>query len=414
MTFGNSCWTPTDFVIGHVTAVLPHRVVDNARVVVREGRIAEVGPHPPGAGCTLDAHGAHLLPGLVDVHTDILARETRPRPGVVLDPAFALMSAGGRLRAAGITTAFHGLAFQERSIVGTTIGSPAAPELSDSLRHADDTQVDHQVLHRLDARCEYGRTLLATELAAFDDSADSETRRSITTPNDPPHARVPIVSHEDHTPGQGQFADPTTMQRWLITNEGMAEAAAVDHVDRWRCTRAERLAVRDRTLTWLGDLARTGHIRLFGHDLATPEDVAAAADRGCTVAEFPTTLDAARAARDRGMLVVAGAPNVVRGGSHTGNVSAAELVVAGVADSLASDYLPSSMLPAAVRLVRDGVLSLPHAVRLITSGPAACVGLNDRGVLTEGFRADLVLTDLSKTWPVAHVISTQSHTAARE
>jgi alpha-D-ribose 1-methylphosphonate 5-triphosphate diphosphatase len=172
--------------------------------------------------------------------------------------------------------------------------------------------------------------------------------------------------------------------------------------------------VRDRALTWLGDLARAGHIRLFGHDLATPEDVAAAADRGCTVAEFPTTLDAARAARDRGMLVVAGAPNVVRGGSHTGNVSAAELVVAGVADSLASDYLPSSMLPAAVRLVRDGVLSLPHAVRLITSGPAACVGLCDRGALTEGFRADLVLTDLSKTWPVAHVISTQSHTAARE
>ncbi|WP_232049685.1 MULTISPECIES: amidohydrolase family protein [Dermabacter] len=99
------------------------------------------------------------------------------------------------------------------------------------------------------------------------------------------------------------------------------------------------------------------------------------------------------------MLIVAGAPNIVRGRSHTGNVPASELASAGLIGSLASDYIPTSMLPGALRLVRDGIATLPQAVRLVTSGAAACVGLDDRGSLTEGHRADLILADLTKRWP---------------
>ncbi|WGP08090.1 alpha-D-ribose 1-methylphosphonate 5-triphosphate diphosphatase (plasmid) [Bacillus subtilis] len=376
--------TISDIVIGHAAAVLPDRVVDDARVVVRGGRITEVGTHPRGAECDLDARGAFVLPGLVDVHSDLLSREVRPRPGAALDPSFAVASAGARLRAAGITTAFHGLAFQESSIVGTPIDSPAASELSEALHDTDDSQVDHQVLHRLDIRCAHGRALL---------EKDFESR--VSAP------RVPVVSHEDHTPGQGQFSDPAKMQKWLVHGEGMSDEDAADHVEWWRSSRDERLAVRDSTLSWLEGLAQEGAIRLFAHDLTTPEEVSAAAARGCAVAEFPTTVSAARAARDLGMLIIAGTPNIVRGESHTGNVSAAELVSAGLTDALASDYIPTSMLPAILRLVRDGVAALPQAVRLVTSGAAACVGLDDRGSLVEGLRADLVLADFSKSWPSA-------------
>lgn len=381
--------TPADYTVGHVTAVQTDRLIDDARVTVRDGKVAEVEPHPPGAGCDLDGRGAALLPGLVDVHSDALGKELRPRLGISLDPSFALVAAGARLRAAGITTAFHGLAFQERSLVGIPIDSPDALEISAVLADTTDSHVDHRVLHRLDVRCERGRALLEKQLLAT--QADSPTV-------------VPVVSHEDHTPGMGQFADPATMRRWLEADEGMTESDAADHVTKWRADRDRRIAVRDQTLRWLSELARANRIRLIAHDLTTREETTALAQRGCVVAEFPTTLEAATAARENCLLVVAGAANVVRGGSHTGNVSAAELVAAGLVDALASDYLPNAMLAAAVRLARAGITSLPRAVGLVTSGPAACVALDDRGALREGARADLMLADLSSTWPVVHAV----------
>ncbi|KRQ18105.1 MULTISPECIES: alpha-D-ribose 1-methylphosphonate 5-triphosphate diphosphatase [Mycobacteriaceae] len=389
-----TAWTPgqplPDYVIGHVIAVLPERLVDDAHVVVREGKIAEVGPHSPGLRYDLDGRGAALLPGLVDAHSDALGLELRSRPGTEIDATFALASTGSRLRASGVTTVFHGLAFQRRSIVGMPIGSPNASELSAALcERDDDYHVDHRVLHRLDVRCEQGRALLEEQLVAY------KARRP---------AVAPVVSHEDHTPGLGQFADPATMCRWLMIQEGMSETQAASHVTRWRAERERYADVRDETLVWLSTLARAGQIRLFGHDLATGNDIAELADRGGLVAEFPTTMQAAKAARDRDLFVVAGAANVVQGGSHTGNVSAAELVAAGLVHALASDYLPTSMLAAAVHLARQGLLSLPQAVTLVTLGPAVCVGLNDRGALREGMRADLVLADLSPTWPVVHAV----------
>ena len=384
-------WTPgpppADYVVGHVTAVLPDRMMDDARVVVRDGRVAEVSPHPPGVCCDVDGRGAALIPGLVDVHSDSLVKDLRPRLGQALDPVFALAAAGSRLRGVGVTTAYHGLAFQERSIVGLPIGSPSAQELSDVLAEPPDGQLDHRVLHRLDVRCEHGRALLEKQLAAHDKSAG-----------------LPVVSCEDHTPGLGQFADPATMRRWLVSDEGMTESQAAAHVADLRSDRETRVDVRAATLAWLGELASAKRMLLFGHDVATPEEAHELANRGCAVAEFPTTLAAARAARELGLLIVAGAPNVVRGGSHAGNVSAAQLVATGLVDALASDYLPAAMLAAAVRLVRDGVATLPQSVRLVTSGPARCVGLDDRGTLHEGARADLVIADLSGTWPVVHAV----------
>ena len=188
------------------------------------------------------------------------------------------------------------------------------------------------------------------------------------------------------------------MERWLVERAGMSSAGALEHVARWRADREERAEVAAVTLAYLGDLARSGRVRLAGHDPETVEDVDALVARGGAVAEFPTTVAAARAARSAGLSVVMGAPNVVRGASHTGNVSARELVEEGVVDALASDYVPASMLAAVDVLVREGLATLPRAVELVTSGPARAAGLVDRGALVPGARADLVLARRRGAW----------------
>ncbi|TDE16006.1 alpha-D-ribose 1-methylphosphonate 5-triphosphate diphosphatase [Jiangella asiatica] len=382
--------TPADYDLGHVRAVLPGRIIDDARVVVRDGVIVEVGPRPRGCSVDVDGGGRHVLPGLIDVHNDTLSKECQPRPGASLPPPFAIASTGARLRAAGITTVYHGLAYQEHSAVGMRIDSPRAAELAPVIdAAAADPLVDHRVLHRLDQRCAVGR-------------ADLERRLSETAAG-----AAFVVSHEDHTPGQGQYLDPRTMQRWLELSDGMTAEQAAEHVARWRATRErdEAVSVREGTLAWLGELARAGRIRLWGHDVESVEDVDALLDRGGQVAEFPTTRVAAERARAVGLSIVAGAPNVVRGGSHAGNVSAAELAAAGLVDALASDYLPTALLCAAVQLARAGTLSLSQAVGLVTAGPADAVGLDDRGQLTAGRRADLVVADLSRPYPVVHWVA---------
>ncbi|WBQ04419.1 alpha-D-ribose 1-methylphosphonate 5-triphosphate diphosphatase [Kribbella sp. CA-293567] len=377
---------PSDYVLGHVRAVLPDRVVDDARLVVRDGRIAEVAPHPPGFRADLDGQGLLCLPGLVDVHSDALAREFRPRPGSSLPAGFALRSVEQKLVAAGITTAFHGIAFQDRSAVGMPIDSPSDDDLYDVLRAHESHQVDHRVLHRLDVRCSGGVRRLRARLASL------------------PGDVVPLVSYEDHTPGQGQYADPTVMERWLVEAEGLTGEAAAAHVASLRSDRDQRLDQRTETLDWLAAMASAGQIRLVGHDPATRSDVDQLVAGSAAVAEFPTTRAAAEAARERGLLVVAGAVNVLRGGSHAGNVSAGELVEAGLVDALTCDYLPSALLPAAMELVRAGTMELPAAVRLVTSGPAAVAGLTDRGVLGEGYVAHLVLADTTGRWPTVRLV----------
>jgi alpha-D-ribose 1-methylphosphonate 5-triphosphate diphosphatase len=372
---------PRDYVLGGVVAVLPDRTVEDARVVVRDGRVVEVGERPPGGRADLDGGGALCLPGLVDVHTDVLGHEARPRPGATLPLDLAVRTATDRLATVGVLTAFHGVAYGERTPVGLPAGEPEPGELLEALAEPAAHDDGARVLHRLDIRCP---AAVATLRGVLD-----------RLPGD---QQAPLVSHEDHTPGIGQYARPETMERWLVERAGMSTDEAHAHVTLLRSEREERAEVAASTLDWLGGLARAGRVRLAGHDPETVADVEALAARGGAVAEFPTTLEAARAARARGVLVVAGAPNVVRGGSHTANVSARELVANGLVDALASDYVPATMLAAVDVLVREGLASLPRAVALVTAGPARAAGLADRGALVAGARADLVLVRPRGGW----------------
>jgi alpha-D-ribose 1-methylphosphonate 5-triphosphate diphosphatase len=377
---------PADYVLGHVRAVLADRVLDDAWIAVRDGRIAEVAPHPPGTLADLDGGGAYCLPGLVDVHTDGLERERMPRPGAELPWRFALLSFEGKLRAAGITTVFHGAAFEEGEGSLKVRSVDAALRLCQEVADRGDGPVDHRILHRLDVRCAEGLAALRTRLGALDPGTPA------------------VVSHEDHTPGQGQYADRTYYERYVMGIHDLTAEQARAHVDAFVATRQAKLGVRDEALSFLGERAHAGAVRLFGHDPDSAAGIAELAGRGAAVAEFPTTVEAALAARERGMPVVMGAPNALRGGSHNGNASARELVGRGLVTALASDYLPSGLLAAAFLLAADGVTTLPAAVGLVTAGAAEAVGLPDRGVLAAGARADLVLAEAGQPWPLVRTV----------
>lgn len=375
---------PADYVIGHVSAVLPDRIVDDVRVVVRDGRIAAVERHG-GGRADVDGSGLLCLPGLIDVHSDGLERERLPRPGAEVPWEFALVSFEGKLRAAGITTAYHGASFQQQHSGEPARSVEAALQMCALVADRNSAgPVDHRILHRLDARSEAGFEALRRHLSAV--------------------AQKALVSHEDHTPGQGQYADRRFLERYLAGTQGISEDEARRRVDAKIAERDVDAHLRGCALQWLGEQARVGKVRLVGHDPASAAEIEELHDRGGSVAEFPTTLGAALAARSLGMPVVMGAPNVLRGSSHSGNIAAHDLAQRGLVTALASDYLPFGLLAAVFLLVQQGIATLPYAVGLVTSGPARVAGLTDRGALVEGLRADLVLVQHGGTWPVVRAV----------
>ena len=379
-------------VITDVQAVTPDRVIADATIVCEGGRITEVRSGGPRPAQAIQGDGLLCLPGLVDTHSDGLEKELRPRRTVILPYDFALLSFEGRLRAAGVTTVFHGVGFEDgRNDDRSIAGAFRFCDVISERRSDSGALADHRVLHRLEARSPAG---LPAVQARLDDSAG-------LVDGSPP--APPLVSFEDHTPGQGQFRDIEKFKK-AIDPQLLPEGLSIDEYLEMRRAEAEAATMhRQSSFDALGQLARDGIITLLGHDLEDPEQVAHAHEQGAGIAEFPLTLEAARAAVDLGMPVVMGAPNVLRGGSHSGNVAARELIHEGLCTGLASDYLPSTLLGAMGRLMADGE-SLVDAVGLITAGPARLSGLTDRGRLEIGQRADLILVDPRPPWPTVRSV----------
>lgn len=338
--------------------VLPDRVLPVASVRLEGGRVAEVreGRAPGG----LSLQGLTLVPGVVDLHGDTLERDLEPRPGVRLPLEVALEAWEARMLAAGITTAFAAIAFWEGA------GGVRAPEESLELARGLWRLRESLTLDlRVHARYEVARPL-----------GEWAVRAALE------EGLVHLLSFMDHTPGQGQFRDLETylayMSRWLGRSQ---EEVAADVASR---------RVAWHALEGLAAEARRRGVVLASHDDDTPEKVALMERLGVGVSEFPLTLEAAREAKTRGMWVVMGAPNALRGGSHNGNLSALEALQAGHLDALATDYQPGSALRAAFALAARGLLPLSKAVALTSLHPAQAAGLPDRGTILPGFRGDLV------------------------
>ncbi|MGE0879093.1 MAG: alpha-D-ribose 1-methylphosphonate 5-triphosphate diphosphatase [Acidimicrobiia bacterium] len=383
----------TTWAIRNACAVTPSSIIDDATIVAEDGVIVSIVERGAAPIHCIDARGAFCLPGLIDSHSDGLEKELAPRPGAHFPAAFALQSFEGRVRAAAVTTVYHGIGFEEDERKERTIAQ--AIELSDAIQHrrtGGHAMIDHRLLYRLDARDPAGLTALTHRLPT-DDHADA----------------LPLVSFEDHTPGQGQYQDTSYFVQWLVGSKHITEAEAIAQVAERRRQRDLHLDQRSLAAAWLGDEAREGRIRLMAHDPANHEDVAAAVSISALVAEFPTTIESARAAIESGLTTVMGAPNVLRGRSHSGNVSARELIANGLCTGLASDYLPSTMLAAAFVLAEQNVVALPDAVRLVTDGPARVVGLADRGRLEAGYRADAALVTVDHHWPTVRAVLTAAN-----
>jgi alpha-D-ribose 1-methylphosphonate 5-triphosphate diphosphatase len=351
-------------------------VLSNARIVlgdnilagsvqVRDGLIADIAPGASVAGDDLD--GDYLLPGLVELHTDHLEYHFSPRPGVQWDSLPAVLASDAQLSAGGATTVLDAVR------VGTDVeyngSASSARDLADSIELAAGAgllRADHAIHVRCEVSCE--------------DTSDAFGQFA-----DDPYVR--LVSLMDHTPGQRQFADIEAFKRYYI-GKGRTTEAEFDAYVAPLVERAARYSDVHRRV--IAKLAAQRDIPLAAHDDATPEHVAESVALGARIAEFPTTVVAASLAAEHGQQIVMGAPNIVKGGSQSGNVAAAELLRLGLLHILSSDYVPSSPLQAVFQLSADGALDLTDGAQLISGNPARAVGLDDRGEIAVGKRADLV------------------------
>jgi alpha-D-ribose 1-methylphosphonate 5-triphosphate diphosphatase len=324
----------------------------------------------PGGSCApsvVDLEGDYLLPGLIELHTDALERHFVPRPGVRWPETAAVLSHDAAIMAAGITTVFDALALGD-----TKENSERVLEL-DSMAGSVKAARAHGLLrvdHFLHLRCE----VCYPDVVSLFRSFDSE-------------ALVKLVSLMDHTPGQRQF---TKMEKFLQYYQGkysLSDGEAEDLIRRRKENQMKYSRAHRETIV---GLCRERGLPLASHDDTTLQHVEEAASEGVVITEFPTSLEAAQAARESGLVILMGAPNMVIGRSHSGNVSALDLARSGLLDILSSDYVPSSILHGAFLLHRELGWGLPEAVKLITRNPARVAGLEDRGVLEEGKRADLI------------------------
>jgi alpha-D-ribose 1-methylphosphonate 5-triphosphate diphosphatase len=372
--------TPDSFVLTNAKIVLADRVIEGW-VGVSGGRIEEVGEgRPPERG--LDMNGDYVTPGLVELHTDHLEAHLHPRPEVRWDTMSAVLAYDAQMAASGVTTVFDSI----------RVGSASS---TDTLsRHAGEIAATLAQARRLDLlRCEH-LTHLRCEIATPDVIEDA--RRFIT------RHKADLISLMDHTPGQRQFRDLGKM-RIYFARHGYVDDAGFDAFVVERLAMHAKFAVENRRI--LAAIAHEAGAALASHDDATRDQVAEAIADRVSIAEFPTTLEAAEASHDGGVKVLMGAPNIVRGGSHSGNVAAQDLAQAGRLDILSSDYVPASLVPAAFALPRlaPGV-DLAHALRMVTKNPAEATGLLDRGEIKAGKRADLVRIRLAADHPVVRCV----------
>ena len=351
-------------------------------VLLRDGQIADVSA---GSAQGDDFGGDYLIPGLIELHTDHLENHYAPRPGVVWNPIAAVQAHDAQVASSGITTVLDALRLGTDE--QTDVDHADMRHLADAIEQAmadDRLRADHYI----HLRCEVSSPDCLEGLELFKGDA-----------------RVRLASLMDHAPGQRQFASLAEYAKYY-----QGKLKMPDDVFRAFCERriAESQANAPRNRAAIAEIAQERGIVLASHDDATTGHVAEAVEQGISVAEFPTTLEAARASHEAGLAVLMGAPNIVRNGSHSGNVSARELAEAGYLDILSSDYVPFSLMQAVFSLnEKVEAIKLPQAISLVTRRPAAAAGFHDRGEIAIGKRADLVRVRVHEGVPIVRAVYRQ-------
>ena len=378
-----------DLVLANARLVLEDEIVSGS-VAVTDGQITAIDQGSavhPGA---VDCEGDYVAPGLIELHTDNLERHLQPRPGVKWPGKAAVIAHDAELASTGITTVFDAL----------RVGSIVSDKRSRYGKYARDMSRNIldlravgalRVSHFIHLRAEICSETLIEELDEFG-----------------PEDRIGIVSVMDHTPGQRQFVNTDQLRTYLSGKYGMSDEHMDTHIqfqiDLGQRNRAAHQAKAVAHAAELGAIVAS-------HDDTTAEHVAQSQEIGVGLAEFPTTLEAAEACRNAGISVMMGAPNVVRGGSHSGNVAASALAERGLLNILSSDYVPASLLFAAVT-TGEQLGALERGIRTVTAAPADAARLDDRGRIALGKRADFVRFTVAHDVPATRGVWVQGRRVA--
>ena len=374
----------SETVFRNARVVLPDEVVEGSVKIV-DGAIAAVDTGASSVGEDFD--GDYLLPGLIELHTDQLENHHRPRPGVFWNTLGALQAHDVQIAGSGITTVFDAVR------IGSDPETPGGMSehvqvLVDAIAHGmEDGRLKAD--HLIHLRCELPTPDVLSDFERF--------------------CRLPLVklsSVMDHTPGQRQYQTVSKYvqyykERMRFSDAEMDAFIAERHREQALYSAANRAAILKR-----------GHevgIAFASHDDATDEHVAESVADGVDIAEFPTTMIAAEHSHGAGLKVLMGAPNVVRGGSHSGNIAAVDLAKEGCLDILSSDYVPGALLLATFMLPEAAGIELPEAVRMVTATPARAAHLTDRGEIAAGRRGDLVRVRMHGDMPVVKGVWRQGH-----
>lgn len=367
----------TEQIFTNAKLVLANEVIDGA-VQIKDGLITDISDRPSNLPGAVDMDGDYLMPGLVELHTDNLDKHLTPRPKTRWPATAAVIAHDNQVASAGITTVFDAV-----SIGDVNEGSERIVRLIESVK-ALEHALENALLradHKLHLRCETSFPGMVEALGQLIDLP-----------------LVSMLSVMDHTPGQRQFVSLDAYYTYYqgkygLNDEEMRKFIATRRRDSELYSEKHRRHVVEQ--------AHAKGLALASHDDATAEHVAEAVTDKMTVAEFPTTLEAAKASHEGGLGVMMGGPNLVRGGSHSGNVAAGDLAKHGYLDIISSDYVPHSLLHGAMKLFEefDGY-DLPRAIRTVSLTPATQVGLNDRGEIAVGKRGDLIRVHHSPHHPI--------------
>ena len=351
-------------ILTNARLILPGEFI-HGTIILDGTTIADVQPgrsHAPGA---IDCEGDDIIPGIVDVHTDNLERQVQPRANARWPSRSAFLAHDAQCAAAGVTTVLDALClgdlgFEQDRDQTFVDGVRDLTEM-----HATGLMKSDHLLH---LRC---------ELPAED------MPRMLDTVAD--HPLVAMISVMDHSPGVGQYRDIARYIKMRVRQTNWDEAQVMRRIEELREKR-ERVVPGHRA--WVLERVAARGLPVASHDDETAEQIAEHARLGIRISEFPVTMEAALAALALDVPVIVGAPNLVRGGSHSGNVSAMEIARAGALDTIASDYVPAGMIEAAYLCAP--VIGLAPAIASITANPARMCRMVDRGRLQAGLRADVV------------------------
>lgn len=344
--------------------VLTPTGITPAEVVIEDGIITDISNHTNSTA--LEMGDMLITPGFVDVHSDAIEKELEPRPGAFFPVEQSIAEMDRKLAMAGVTTMFHAIAFETRK--------------ASELRKTEFSENMIRTLKRMNSeRLRVDNRIHARfEVSSLDSVPTIEALLQ--------DKLVDLFSVMDHAPGQGQFKCESKWEEFYGKSYKMTQEELAN-------LKAKKLNKDEETILRLINLALEKNVSIASHDDCSIEKVKEMTDLGITISEFPLSLEVAQYAKECGLYTGMGAPNIVRGGSQSGNIAAKELVINNVCDYLCSDYHPMSLLNA-VYVMRDTLnLPLEEGFKMVTSNPARMSGLTDRGEISVGKRADIAVID---------------------